>query len=309
MRWRKSSREEIQKYYREEFPQYRSNLPEFITPGQPKEYALAFQEPYPTADAGDRPFIRRATRPGSDPRDPGKPIFDSFEDLYKFIQYPADNDPIEGAGELADPELVDRDRPVPEAVYYAADMWHRSWLLWVDIDAKDVARERASKNAPDADDPMAATGITNREEPIGYPYSFEDIEQAIEYGFEVEEFFNTNLSGEHTMMVYSGQGCHVYLLDDDLKHQYDSDSREVINDILTTDYEIPIDTVVTADQSRVARLPYSLHSGVSRIVTPITDTEFDFRTDPVPGFLSQTTQDQSGNANRTDVIELPGETE
>lgn len=309
MKWQPSSRSQIREYYREEFQQYQEKLPEFITPGQPKEYALAFRDPYPTVDAGDRPFIRRATRPSSEPRKPGKPVFDSFEELYQFIRHPADHDPLGGAGALADPDLVDRDRPVPEAVYYAADMWHRSWLLWVDIDAKDVARERASEKAPSADDPVSATGITSQEEPTGFPYAFEDVEKAIEYGFEVEEFFSNNLCGEHTMIVYSGQGCHVYLLDDDLEHDYDTDSREVINDVLTIDYEIPIDTVVTADQSRVARLPYSLHAGVSRIVTPIEDDDFDFRTDPVPDFLEQDHSDQTGSTAEENAIELPGETE
>jgi hypothetical protein len=306
MTWRESTRSEIQQYYREEFPTYQDDLPGFTTPAQPKEYALAFKDAFPTVDAGDRPFIRRATRPNSAPRQPGTPVFDTFEELLAFIQTPADNDPITGASALADPALVDNPRPVSEAVYYAADMWTRSWLLWVDIDAKDVARERASEEAPTADDPVAATGITNRKPPYGYPYAFEDIQQALAYGFEVEEFFSDTLCGEETMVVYSGQGCHVYLLDDDMEHDYDEDSREVINDVLTTDYEIPIDTVVTADRRRVARLPYSLHAGVSRIVTPIDSPDYNFQEDPVPEFLAEST---AASNDDVDAIALPGETE
>lgn len=313
MTWRASTREEVRRYYREEFSVYQDDLPGFIGPGQPKEYALAFDEPYPTVDAGERPFIRRATRPGSEPRNPGEAVFDSFDDILEFIRHPAHNDPLDGSGALADPALVDQDRPVPEAVYYAADMWRRNWLLWVDIDAKDVARERAIQDAPDAEDPVTAAGIENQEPPYGYSYAFKDIQQAIEYGFEVEEFFTETLEGDDTMVVYSGQGCHVYLLDDDLDHQYDEDSREVINDVLTTDYQIPIDTVVTADKSRVARLPYSLHAGVSRIVTPIDSPQFDFQNEPMPQFLSEASTDQSPDDDSAansetdgDVIALPG---
>jgi len=311
MTWRSSTREEIRHYYRDEFSAYQGDLPPFIGPGQPKEYALAFDDPYPTVDAGERPFIRRATRPGSEPRNPGEPVFDSFDDVLEFIRHPADNDPIDGSGALADPVLVEQDRPVPKAVYYAADMWHRNWLLWVDIDAKDVAHERAVQDAPDADDPVTAAGIRNQEPPYGYSYAFEDIQQALEYGFEVEEFFSDSLESEDTMVVYSGQGCHVYLLDDDLDHQYDEDSRKVINDVLTTDYEIPIDTVVTADQSRVARMPYSLHTGVSRIVTPIDSPQFDFQTEPVPHFISEASSDHASGDSESpyqtdnDIIALP----
>jgi DNA primase catalytic subunit len=88
------------------------------------------------------------------------------------------------------------------------------------------------------------------------------------------------------MVVYSGQGCHVYLLDDDPDHRYDETARELINDALTKDHDIPIDTVVTADRRRVTRLPYSLHADVSRIVTPIDTPDYDFRNDPVPQFLT-----------------------
>jgi hypothetical protein len=302
MTWRESSRTEIQAYYDDEFPAYQSELPPFITPDTPKEYALAFKSAYPTVETGTRPFIRRSTRPTNDPATPGSPVFDSFKDVLAFIRHPADNDPLDGRSALADPALVDADRPVADAVYYAADMWERSWLLWVDIDAKDVAHERASDYAPDADDPVHATGISAAP-PKGYPYAFEDIEQAIEYGFEVEAFFRENLCGEQTMVVYSGQGCHVYLLDDDPKHRYDEASRELLNDVLTADYDIPIDTVVTADQSRVARLPYSLHAGVSRIVTPITDPSFDFRTESTPRFLDN----EGRTGGDTDAISLPGD--
>jgi hypothetical protein len=304
MTWRESTRSEIQTYYDEEFPSYEASLPAFITPHDPKEYALAFSNPYPTRQLGRRPFIRRSTRRDTGTDDGGPPVFDSFDELLAFIRYPAENDPLSGSSALADPAFVDAQRPVPEAVYYAADMWTRPWLLWIDIDAKDVARTRARTRYPDADNPVEAAGILDAD-PTGYPYAFEDVRQAIQYGFDVESFFTEDLCAAETMVVYSGQGCHVYLLDDDPYHRYDEAAREIINDVLTTDYEIPIDTVVTADQSRVARLPYSLHAGVSRIVTPISDPEYDFIENPLPRFL---TDDETADPTAEgDVIALPGD--
>jgi len=285
MSWQEADRTEIQRFYRNEFPEYLSDLPAFITPSQPKEYALGFGTAYPTRKRGDRPFIRRETCPSDTQGEQGNPVFDSLQDVLEFIRHPAENDPIDGPSSLADPAVVDEPHPVPNAVYYAADMWERSWLLWVDIDAKDVAKERATEYAPDANDPIEATGVVDAA-PSGYPYTFEDIRQALEYGFEVKSFFENQLCGEQTMVVYSGQGCHVYLLDDDPDHRYDEPARELINDALTEDYDIPIDTVVTADRRRVTRLPYSLHADVSRIVTPIDTPDYDFRNDPVPRFLT-----------------------
>ena len=87
------------------------------------------------------------------------------------------------------------------------------------------------------------------------------------------------------LVVYSGQGVHVYLLDDDLDHRYDEKSREVLNDLLLERYEIPIDPVVTADRSRLLRVPYSLHADVCRVVQPIESPAFDPRTEARPQVL------------------------
>jgi len=89
--------------------------------------------------------------------------------------------------------------------------------------------------------------------------------------------FEDDFNAEETMVVYSGQGVHIYLLDTNLAHRYDAKSREVLNDLLQETYEIPIDPVVTADRRRVARLPYSLHADVCSVVQPIESPNFDVR--------------------------------
>lgn len=83
----------------------------------------------------------------------------------------------------------------------------------------------------------------------------------------MKDVFKDDFAADETMVVYSGEGCHVYLLDTDRDHHYDEQSREVINDLLLDEYEIPIDPVVTADRRRVRRLPYSLHADVSRVLS------------------------------------------
>ncbi|UTF55845.1 DNA primase [Natronosalvus rutilus] len=290
--WREATREELHTYYTETFPDQLDSLPSFLTASGPKQYAIAFREAYPIQkqNAPDRSFIRRDTWQTSRSGDRTSQQFDSRADLVKFIQYPARYDPAQGNDyALVDPDLVEQPEPRPDAVYYALDHWERSWVLAVDIDAKDIAAQRASSETTGETGNVEAehlrtTGVFDSP-PKGYPYAFEDIEQALEYGFTAQEIFEDDFAAEETMVVYSGQGCHVYLLDTDRGHRYDEQSREVINDLLLDEYEIPIDPVVTADRRRVMRLPYSLHADISRVVQPIDDPGFDFRTEATPDFL------------------------
>ncbi|WP_396614036.1 DNA primase (plasmid) [Haloferax sp. S1W] len=285
MTWRHATREEIYRYYAEEFPSYVDELPSFITAKGPKQYALAFQEPHPVRKDGvpDKDFIRRDTWQTNVSGDRTTAAFHDFDDVLEFIRHPARNDPL-GRSDfaLADPDLLDKPDPRPDAVYYALDHWERPWVLLIDIDAKTIARERATRAVSDEDgsgdseELLDSTGILDAE-PAGYPYAFEDIERAIEYGFEVRDIFEDDFNAEETIVVYSGQGVHVYLLDSDPSHGYDAKSREVLNDLLQDTYEIPIDPVVTADRRRVARLPYSLHADVCSIVMPIESPTFDIR--------------------------------
>ena len=293
--WREATREELRTYYMETFPDPLDALPAFMTVDGPKQYAIAFREAYPIRkqNAPDRSFIRRDTWQTNGSGDRTARQFESQDDLVEFIQYPARYDPAKGSNyALADPDLLERPEPRPDAVYYALDHWERPWVLAVDIDAKDIAAQRASHETTpiESDDDvetkqLRAAGILDSA-PEGYPYAFADIEQALKYGFTVQEIFEDDFAAEETMVVYSGQGCHVYLLDSNRKHRYDEQSREVINDLLLNEYEIPIDPVVTADRRRVMRLPYSLHADASRVVQPIDSPAFDFRTDATPDFLN-----------------------
>lgn len=292
--WRETTREELRTYYAETFPEQVDDFPSFLTVDGPKQYAIAFRDAYPirNENAPDRNFIRRDTWQTSSPGGRTVQQFESTADLVDFIQYPARYDPAQGSEyALADPDLLDRPEPRSDAVYYALNHWERPWVLAVDIDAKDIAAQRASSGptSGETDDieteALQEAGILDSP-PEGYPYAFEDIEQALEYGFTVQDIFEDDFTAEETMVVYSGQGCHVYLLDTDREHRYDAKSREVINDLLLDDYGVPIDPVVTADRRRVMRLPYSLHADVSRVVQPIDDPGFDFRTEATPDFLN-----------------------
>ncbi|UHQ98820.1 DNA primase (plasmid) [Natrinema zhouii] len=299
MTWRQATRGEVYAYYTEEFPEYVDQLPPFITPTAPKEFGISFRERHPIrkAERPDRDFIRRPTwRTDSD----GEPIaqnFSNVEELVSFIQSPARYDPFQGSKyALADPDLLEKSDPISDGVYYALDNWDRSWVLAVDIDAKDIATARAERELDENDLEIQSTDVSRDDallaeseirdaDPRGYPYSFEDIDRAIEYGFETRDLFMDVFAAEKTMVVYSGQGVHVYLLDNELEYGYDEKSREVLNDLLLERYEIPIDPVVTADRSRLLRVPYSLHAEVCRVVQPIESPAFDPRTEARPQFL------------------------
>lgn len=279
MTWRQATRSEIARYYRQEFPDYLEALPGHVTASGPKQFALAFREPYPVSGAAipDREFIRRDTRQTNADGQVRSVAFDDLADVSAFIRQPAQADPLGDADYgLADPALLEQPAPVPEAVYYALDHWERSWPLLVDIDAKDIATERS-----------AAAEAIEAEAPEGYPYGFADIDRALEYAFEVAELFETRLNASETQVVYSGQGAHVYMLDDDLAHRYDEQSRAVVTTFLEDVFEVPIDAPVTTDRRRVARLPYSLHADVSRVVQPIDSPDFDVRNAARPAFLAE----------------------
>ncbi|GAA0239927.1 hypothetical protein GCM10009000_064370 [Halobacterium noricense] len=212
--WRPATREDLHTYYTETFPEYVDALPSFVTLDGPKQYAIAFREPYPIRKqhAPERSFIRRDTWQTKGSSDRTNHQFDSQDHLVEFIQYPARYDPAQGSDyALADPDLLERPEPRPEAVYYALDHWERPWVLAVDIDAKDIAAQRASRESTanetddDADiEQLQSAGILNSA-PEGYPYAFTDIEDALEYGFTVQEIFEDDFAATETLVVYSGK--------------------------------------------------------------------------------------------------------
>lgn len=295
MTWRESEVSDIRTYYRDEFPDYIEQLPEFITPDGPKQWAVALTHRYPVIDQ-DNPknFIRRSTRPSENANTARETYFRDWDDVIDFIRDPVAHDYLReqdvDAG-LADPELVDNDKPLPEAVYFGVDTHTHRWPVYIDIDAKDIARERAknrlseSYNARNDQSYLDKAGIIDAP-PEGYKYAFEDIQTALDYGFEVKDIAHSELNADDVLVVYSGQGVHVYILDQDRKHRYDAESRKVITVALEEYHDIPIDPVTIDDKARVARLPYSLHCGVSRIVQPVSSPAFDFRNDAQPAFLS-----------------------
>lgn len=288
MTWKQATANEIGMYYYNEFPERFSQIPEFIVGSEPKEIAVAFRDAYPVQGESIPPkqFIRRETFGKHDELTQ----WSGKQSIFKFIQNPAGHDPFDGDHALASPDVVDT-RSLPEAVYFSADFVDRNWALIVDIDAKDVALERAeaglsSDTSDKTNEEIKQKASVFDADPAGYPYAFEDIDRAIEYGFEVQDAFRDRLDTTDTMVVYSGQGCHVYLYDPDKMYRYSERNRRFIANWLTSDLGIPIDEPVTTDESRVIRLPYSLHAGVSRIVTPIYDANFDYREKATPEFLN-----------------------
>lgn len=300
--WRKSTTQEIRAYYHSEFPTYLNQLPEHTTADNPYEYAVALRSKHPLVGGGlDTDFVRRATHQrnkgsGDDWGDPvftdttGKPVFDAVLD---FIQAPATHDPrhtYQPENALVNATEEGLDEPVPEAVYYRLMNHDVGWVLMFDIDAKDVAADAYSDQFDDDTGRktiLEESGVYD-EPPDGYAYRYEDVQQAIRYAFELADFAREGLGKDKVLPVYSGQGAHLYVLDESVR-QYTRQTREGLKNAVLygEDLGIPIDPVVTQTPDRLARLPYTLHSDVSRICMPIPSPEFDFREKTVPQFLKK----------------------
>lgn len=311
--WRQSTRGEIQDYYENEFPSYVSSLPEWISTNGPNQWALAFREGYPAKRHGDtippRDFVRRSTR-----GDDGRLFIESWDEVVSFIQQPAGHDPMrEGTGGsmgLMEPDLVDDQLPpVPVAVYYSLDNHERFWVLAFDIDAKDVTRKRVAKSnqSPNrvSKEQLEEAGVFDQEPtrdvlmeskgPEGnvterhvaeYAYSFQDLQNSFELAFELKEWLESNVGFTEVRVFYSGQGAHVYAIgDEDPYLQLTYQSRKFLTTYIQERLQIPIDEQVTWDHQRVIRLPYSLHTDVSRIVVEMDSPDFDYINEPVPEFL------------------------
>ena len=288
--WREATGREIRAFYRHEFPEYVDRLPEWITPADPEEFAVALDRRYPVAGDGGsagrtRQFIRRSTRTNAGP------VFPDWDAVTDLFRSPARTDPLREGGRggmaLADPDATpDLDAPVPEAVYYSLVNHERFWPLVFDIDAKDVAADAVREAGDDRTDEEVRhdAGIVDAP-PTGYPYRYRDVDGAIDYAFDLAEWLESALDFSDTRVIYSGQGAHVYGLDDDRMHRYTEQSRKFLTTVVSDRLGIPIDEQVTTDERRVVRMPHSLHADVSRVVTPIESREFDFRAAARPGFL------------------------
>jgi len=289
--WRAATADEIRRYYRETFPALLRHVPDRVAPPGPIQYGIALDGPFPTVgdDVPSKAFLRRHSRQTARDGTHRSVIFGGWDDIVEWIQSPAGADPLRSVTEqaLADPMLVDAERPVPEAVYYSLQHHDRPWVVLLDIDAKDIAAQRSEDDA-----------VIEQRPPEGYPYTFGDIDRAIDNGFVAQRILEQRYAAERTTIYYTGQGVHVYLLDTDEEHRYDRRSREVLVELFQQLHDVPIDGVVTSDPARFGRLPYSLHASVSRVVTPIESSSFDPRTDAIPAFLESGTDTTSGGALR-----------
>lgn len=299
--WRQSSKQEARTYYHSEFPSRINQLPDHITPTDPYEFAVALRSKHPLVGGGlDTDFIRRETHEQTNNSDDwGDPVFvdasgtPSFDAVLDFIQAPATHDPRHNhtpENALVNATEEGLDEPVPDAVYYRLMNHDVGWVLLFDIDAKDVAAD--AFNSDFSDDTGRETILEDSgvydEDPAGYPYRYEDIQQAIRYAFELAEFAREGLGKEKILPVYSGQGAHLYVLDESVRH-YTRQTREGLKNAVLygEDLQIPIDPVVTQTPDRLARVPYSLHTDVSRVCMPIPSPDFDFREQAKPNFLTE----------------------
>lgn len=309
--WRQSTHSEIKYYYNEIFPHKITELPWWVTPNGPEQYALSFRKKYPACRGGDevppKNFIRRDTRSSDNPN---RIFISDWNEIVDFIQHPAKNDPMgiatNRSSGLLHPEndTVNTNEPAPEAVYYALDNWDEFWVLAFDIDAKDIAKQEIATDQQSFNDittdaiettdiittpptthnlsPENATSDANGNGTIQeYPYTFDHIEKTIKHAFKLKDWLENTVNFTEVRIFYSGQGTHVYAFKDDPLYKFTKQTRSFLVTYIQEKLKIPVDGAVTWDQSRVMRLPYSLHTGVNRVMTEITTPNFDFKTQPL----------------------------
>lgn len=299
--WRPLTPEEIRTYYEETFPTQIGNLPDWIGPNTPKQYGFALNERYgrennlPPTD-----FIRRDTRKGN------RMVIEDWQTFFDWIQDPVENEILheDASGGGLSREATEKNENlsteplVTEAAYYALDNHETFWMLAFDIDAKDIAKERvqAEEQARNENTPfetekevVRANGVyeqpprpvtvktANGERKHEYAYSFNDLREALNQGFELKTWLADTVGFDETYVFYSGQGCHIYARDNDPYYKWTQQSRAFLSEYIEKKLEIPIDTPVTIEDNRLLRLPYSIHSEVNRVVTEIDDPDYDFR--------------------------------
>lgn len=317
--WRQSTHSEIQRYYEEEFPDRIADLPDWITPNGPKQYAVAFRQKYPAQygdrdEVPDKDFIRRDTRDSEH----GQTFIDDWDDVLEFLQRPAARDPMaigtnRSLGLLhPDRDEVEQPEPAPAAAYYALDNWDQFWVLAFDIDAKDVAKQAIATGNQTFDEvtdeqlensgfleepptrnmlpPASATGHENgKGSTAHYKYRFEDIQTSLHLAFDLKEWLVDTVGFDDVRVFYSGQGAHIYALKDDPYYKFTHQTRRFLATYIREKLHIPIDQQVTWDRQRVMRLPYSLHTDVNRVVTEVESPDFDFRNDAIPETITDST--------------------
>lgn len=315
--WRQSTYSEIQRYYNEEFPGLIDDLPSWITPNGPQQYALAFREKFP--EAGGLPpkdFIRRHTRHKSNT----EIYIKSWDEVLQLLQQPAAKDPkaeTNSDGDrttgLSRPSEVAQPSPVPAAAYYSLDHWDQFWVLAFDIDAKDVAKQSIAGGEQTYEDVSAeqversgiineppephtlpseaATGSSDGDDRVvEYEYRFQDIETALHQAFDLKEWLEDTVGFDDVRVFYTGQGAHIYAFKDDPYYRFTHQTRRFLTTYIRERLRIPIDAAITWDRNRVMRLPFSLHTDVNRVVTEIESPDFDFLSEPV----ASTNTDTSG---------------
>lgn len=311
-KWRQSTHSEIKRYYEEEFPERIADLPDWITPNTPKQYAVAFRQKYPAQygereNVPDKNFIRRDTRSDNN----RQRYIEDWDDLLDFLQRPAARDPMAIGTNRSlglihpDNEAVDQPEPAPAAVYYALDNWEQFWVLAFDIDAKDVAKQAIARNGQSYEDvtddqveasgiieekptantlpPASATGSSDgKGSHMQYQYRYKDIRNALRSAFDLKNWLINTVGFDDVRVFYSGQGAHIYAFKDHPYYKFTHQTRRYLGTYIREKLGIPVDAPVTWDRNRVMRLPYSLHTDVNRVVTEVDSPDFDFRNEPLP---------------------------
>jgi DNA primase catalytic subunit len=101
-----------------------------------------------------------------------------------------------------------------------------------------------------------------------YGFCFICFKKAAIYTLKLHDILNQN-GYRKLETVYSGRGFHIYLEDAE-SYDWTIEQRDMLGRSIRDTEHIPIDLWVTRGGTKYARLPYSLHGLVGKIVTPVS---------------------------------------
>jgi hypothetical protein len=230
---------EISQHYEQSFLDLTLQNPAYLFPENISEFGLSLSAPVRTT-TGQRDFIRRTNTNINTPVKLKNLCLDIVK--YDPQQRILDNSPLKGL------------------YFKLKDIQNHGWLLAFDIDAKHVAQHglcsyHNEEKKPDTD----LLSLP----PFNYPYCFNCLFLTIKYAYDIKNIFaGWGFNAQNINIYFSGQGCHIHVYEPACWH-YDVLPRKHIEQLIIEKYKIPIDPVVTCDESRVLRYPGSLNTNVN----------------------------------------------
>ena len=161
---------------------------------------------------------------------------------------------------------------VPEDVYY-----DRNYYINPDKILNSLKFNQHAFDAHFAQELVFDIDVDN----IGKKVSGSNLKSAYKIAIKLKKELNKKFNFKKMKIVYSGRGFHIHVLDKKA-YSFTIKERDFLNKQIS---KYPIDPWVSRGFIRLIRMPYTLNSLVSRVVTPINDASSFIEKYTLPKFL------------------------